>query len=128
MITHQPRNNYPLGCEQHLQFDCGCPGYPSIQNALRDCGNNCQHRPHINRCVRCQAAQLIDTLQTRTDRFIERIIELQDEIERNTPPAGHLNIPIPIETAEQIVDTNRILFALETIRTAITQTYNGNNQ
>ena len=116
-----------MGCDLHYQMDCGCPGYPSIQNVLRDCGHNCQHRPYRDRCIRCQAARLIDTLQTRTARYLDRIVDLQDETERNTPPAGYINIQLPIGLVERIIETDRILFALEPIRTAITQAYNGND-
>ena len=76
--------DYPFGCNFHMVTDCGCPGYPTLQTTLRDCGNKCQERPRNNRCVRCQAADMIDRYQTRGDRYLERIIELQDHIEQAT--------------------------------------------
>jgi len=125
MRTTNMRHN--LGCEQHAVHDCGCPGYPSLQTALRDCGRDCIDWRHTERCIRCQAADMIDRYKTRSERYLERIIELQDETERNTPPAGYINIQLPIGLVERIIETDRILFALEPIRTAITQAYNGDN-
>ena len=116
-----------MGCNTHAVHDCGCPGYPSISSALRDCGNNCEERPYVDRCIRCQAARLIDTLQNRTSRYLDRIVDLQDELETVTPPAGYIHIQLPIGLIEQIVDTNRILFAIEPIRTAILNAYNGHD-
>jgi hypothetical protein len=116
-----------LGCEQHARHDCGCPGYPNLQTALRDCGGLCQIVPHADRCIRCQAARLIDTLQNRNGRYLERIIDLQNEAEHNAPPAGYINIQLPIGLIETIIETDRILFAIEPIRTAIKHAYNGND-
>lgn len=127
MIDYRPRNNHPIGCETHYASDCGCPGYPSISSALRDCGNHCDQVPYIDRCIRCQAARLIDTLTTRSERYLDRIVDLQDELETVTPPAGYIHIELPIGLVEQIVDTNRILFAIEPIRTAILNAYNGHD-
>ncbi len=70
-----------LGCEQHAVHDCGCPGYPNLQTALRDCGGICQIVPHDQRCIRCQAARLIDTLQNRNARYLDRILNLQDTLD-----------------------------------------------
>ena len=116
-----------IGCDLHYTHDCGCPGYPSISSALRDCGQLCAERPYTRRCIRCQAARLIDTLQNRTARYLDRIVDLQDELETVTPPAGYIHIQLPIGLVEQIVDTNRILFAIEPIRTAILNAYNGHD-
>jgi len=116
-----------FGCEKHAVHDCGCPGYPNLQSALRDCGNLCEIVPYIDRCIRCQAARLIDTLQNRTTRYLARIIDLQNEAEHNAPPAGYLTITLPIGLVETIIETDRILFALEPIRTAIHQAYTGND-
>jgi hypothetical protein len=112
-----------LGCEQHATHDCGCPGYPNLQTALRDCGNHCHNLPYIDRCIRCQAARLIDTLQNRNGRYLERIIELQDTIDELSPPHGHITIHLPTATIEQIVETDRIFPALEELRTAINNTW-----
>jgi len=70
-----------MGCTTHAVHDCGCPGYPNLQTALRDCGGLCQIIPHPDRCIRCQAARLIDTLQNRNARYLDRILHLQDTLE-----------------------------------------------
>ena len=75
-------NTNTLGCRQHAVHDCGCPGYPSLQSALRDCGGDCIDWRHTERCLRCQAADLIDRYKTRSERYLERIIELQETIEK----------------------------------------------
>lgn len=116
-----------IGCEWHQTHNCGCPGYPSISSALRDCGNNCEERPYARRCIRCQAARLIDTLQNRTARYLDRIVDLQDELEDFTPELGYIHIELPIGLVEEIVTTNRIIFAIEPIRTAILQAYTGDD-
>lgn len=82
MNTHMTTPNYPHGCAYHREFNCGCPGYPTLQNVLRECGNDCVDRTRNHRCVRCQAADMIDTLNTRTQRYLDRIIHLQDTIDR----------------------------------------------
>ena len=114
-----------MGCDLHYQTDCGCPGYPSIQTALRDCGQPCWTRPHTLRCIRCQAADQIDRYKQRSERYLDRIVDLQEEAERAAAPAGYINIQLPIGLVEQIIETERILFALEHIRTAITKAYEG---
>ena len=108
MIDHRPRNNQPIGCEIHMMFDCGCAGYPSMQTALRDCGGICEMVPYIDRCIRCQAARLIDTLKTRSERYLDRIIHLQDTIEELSPPAGHVAIHLPISTVQRIVAAQQV--------------------
>lgn len=125
MIDHMPRNNYPIGCETHMAFDCGCAGYPSMQTALRDCGNHCDQVPYIDRCIRCQAARLIDTLTTRSERYLERIIHLQDTIEELSPPAGHVAVHLPVTTVERIVTTDRMFPTLDTLRDAIQAAWEG---
>ena len=125
MSNYRPRNNHPIGCETHYAFDCGCPGYPSIQTALRDCGNHCDQVPYIDRCIRCQAARLIDTLTTRSERYLERIIHLQDTIEELSPPAGHVSVHLPISTVERIVTTDRMFPTLDTLRDAIQAAWEG---
>ena len=112
-------------CNLHYSAQCGCPGYPTMASVLRDCGNPCWARPHTLRCLRYQAADTIERLEQRVERFLERIVELQEEAERNTPMVGYINIPIPIAVAEQIIETDRILFALEHFRAAINETLNG---
>ena len=76
--------DYPYGCNYHMVTDCGCPGYPSLQTVLRDCGNDCIDWRRSERCLRCQAADMIDRYQTRSERYLDRIIELQDHIEDAT--------------------------------------------
>ena len=125
MIDYRPRNNHPIGCETHYAFDCGCPGYPSMQTALRDCGNHCDQVPYIDRCIRCQAARLIDTLTTRSERYLERIIHLQDTIEELSPPAGHVAVHLPVTTVERIVTTDRMFPTLDTLRDAIQAAWEG---
>ena len=111
-------NTNTLGCRQHAVHDCGCPGYPSLQSALRDCGGDCIDWRHTERCIRCQAADMIDRYKTRSERFLERIIELQETIEDLSPPAGYISIHVPVETVERIVETDRIFHALDPIREA----------
>ena len=118
-------SDYPYGCNYHMVTDCGCPGYPSIQTALRDCGGICEMVPYIDRCIRCQAARLINTLQNRTERYRDRIIDLQETIEELSPPAGHVAIHLPITTVERIVTTDRMFPTLETLREAIQAAWEG---
>jgi len=118
---------YITGCNYHLVHDCGCPGYPSLQEILRGCGKDCIDWQRSERCIRCQAADMIDRYKTRSERYLDRIIELQETNEELSPPAGHVSIHVPIDTIERIIETDRILFALEPIRTAIHQAYTGND-
>jgi len=106
------------GCPEHLVIDCGCPGYPSLQTVLRDCGKDCVDWRHTERCIRCQAADYIDRYKTRSERYLERIIELQDTIEDLSPPSGYISIHVPINTVERIVETDKMLHALGHIRDA----------
>lgn len=117
--------DYPYGCNYHLVDDCGCPGYPSIQERLRGCGNDCADWKRSERCLRCQAADMIDRYKTRSERYLERIIELQETVEELTAPAGHVSIDIPIETVERIVTTDRMFPTLEQLRDAIHAAWEG---
>lgn len=102
-------------------------GYPSLTSALRDCGNpNCEIRPHIHRCLRCQAADELDQRNRHIQRLVDRLMEYQEELERVTPPAGYIDIYLPIELVEQIVETDRIFPALDQIRCAIIDAWRGN--
>lgn len=97
-----------------------------MQQVLRDCGNQwCATMQHTRRCIRCQAADMIDRYKVRSERYLERIIELQDEAERNTPPAGYVAINIPITTVEQIITTDRMFPTLEQLRDAIHAAWEG---
>lgn len=115
----------PFGCHLHARTDCGCPGYPTFPDILRDCGSPslCRHRPRDYRCLRCQAADIIVRLENRNAAYLERILELQDTIEELTPPVGHITIHLPTTTVENIVQTDRIFPALEELRTAINTTW-----
>lgn len=71
------------------------------------------------------AADMIDRYQLRSRRYLERIIDLQDELERATPPAGYVSINLPVETVEQIVTTDRMFPTLEQLRNAILAAWEG---
>ena len=71
------------------------------------------------------AADMIDRYQLRSRRYLERIIDLQDELERATPPAGYVSINLPVETVEQIVTTDRMFPTLEQLRHAILAAWEG---
>jgi len=118
-------NDYPYGCNYHLVTDCGCPGYPNLQSALRDCGNLCQIIPYSDRCIRCQAADMIDRYKTRSERHLDRIIELQETTEELSPPAGHISIHVPIDTVERIIETDRMFHALDQLRDSIQAAWEG---
>ena len=79
---NQHPSNHTNGCKLHMVTDCGCPGYPSLQNVLRDCGNNCGDYRQQDRCIRCQAAAMIDRYKTRSERYLERILHLQETVDR----------------------------------------------
>lgn len=111
------------GCHEHARTDCGCPGYPSLQQVLRDCGNDCANLNHPSRCIRCQAAQMIDRLQTRNSNYLDRILELQTALEHTTAATGTIWIQLPVTTVEQIATTGRIFPALDVIRDAILTTW-----
>ena len=115
--------NYPFGCNFHMVTDCGCPGYPTLQTVLRDCGKNCAELPRNQRCLRCDAADMIDRYSNRSDRYLERIIELQKTIEDLSPPQGHISIHVPVDTIERIIETDRMFHALEQLRDAINQAW-----
>ena len=117
--------DYPYGCNYHLVTDCGCLGYPSIQDRLRGYGDACADLKHTERCLLCQGADMIDRYKTRSERYLERIIELQETNEELTPPAGHVSIHIPIETVERIVTTDRMFPTLEQLRDAIHAAWEG---
>lgn len=117
--------DYPYGCNYHMVPDCGCPGYPSLQERLRGCGNDCIDLKRSERCLRCQAADMIDRYKTRSERYLERIIELQETNEELSPPAGHVSIHIPIDTVERIVTTDRMFPTLEQLRDAIHAAWEG---
>jgi hypothetical protein len=116
---------YITGCSTHLVTDCGCAGYPSVQNVLRDCGNDCIDWRHTERCISCQAADQIDRYKTRSERYLERIVELQEELEALTPPAGYVAIHMPIDTVERIVETDRVFHALEQLRDSALRAWEG---
>ena len=71
------------------------------------------------------AADMIDRYQLRSRRYLERIIDLQDELERATPPAGYVSVNLPVETVEQIVTTDRMFPTLEQLRNAILAAWEG---
>jgi hypothetical protein len=116
---------YITGCPIHLVTDCGCAGYPSLQNVLRDCGNDCIDYRHTERCMRCQAADYIDRYKKRSERYLERIVELQEELETVTPPAGYISVHVPIETVERIVETGRMFNDLDELHTCIHRAWEG---
>lgn len=68
---------------------------------------------------------MIDRYQLRSRRYLERIIDLQDELERATPPAGYVSVNIPVETVEQIVTTDRMSPTLEQLRDTIYAAWEG---
>lgn len=112
-------------CPTHLQMECGCPGYPTIQQRLRDCGNvACIVALRYHKCIRCQAAAHIDRIEHRNHLMLERVIALQDTIEQTSSAKDMVLVPIPFATVEDIVATDRIFPALETLRTAIVDAYN----
>jgi hypothetical protein len=78
--------NYTSGlCDEHAQPDCGCPGYPTLQEQLIDCGDpTCYDGRRWNTCLQHQAANMIERYKVRSERYLERIIYLQDIIERQT--------------------------------------------
>jgi len=68
---------------------------------------------------------MIDRYKTRSERYLERIIELQETNEELIPPAGHVSIHIPIDTVERIVTTDRMFPTLEQLRDAIHAAWEG---
>jgi hypothetical protein len=56
--------------------------------------------------------------------MLERVIALQDTIEQTSSNKDMVLVPIPFATVEDIVATDRIFPALETLRTAIVNAYN----
>ena len=96
-----------------------------MQTVLRGCGKDCIDRKRTDRCLRCQAADMIDRYKTRSERYLERIIELQETVEELTPPAGHVSIHIPIDTVERIVETDRMFPTLDQLRDAIHAAWEG---
>ena len=95
--------------------------------------NEREDHGHTDCWLHHQAADQIDRYETRSEHYLERIIELQEEAQRAAAPAGYINIQIPIGLVEQIIveqiiETERILFALEHIRTVITKAYDGNDR
>lgn len=66
---------YP-GCTDHWRFDCGCEGWPSTQQKLREsCANSCKLKNAVTHCVGCSAASHIDSLERRlaaTERLLEK--------------------------------------------------------
>ena len=117
--------DYPYGCNYHLVNDCGCPGYPSLQEILRECGKDCADWKRSERCLRCQAADMIDRYKTRSERYLERIIELQETVEELSPQTGYITISVPTAIVEQIVTTDRIFPTLEQLRDAIHAAWEG---
>lgn len=71
------------------------------------------------------AADMIGRYKTRSELYLERIIDLQDELERATPPAGYVSINIPIDTVQQIVTTDRMFPTLDQLRHAILAAWEG---
>ena len=118
-------SDYPYGCNYHMVDDCGCPGYPTLQEILRDCGNDCIDWKSSERCTRCQAADMIDRYKTRSELHLERIIELQETNEGLSPPAGHISIHVPIDTVERIIETDRMFHALDQLRDSIHAAWEG---
>jgi hypothetical protein len=68
---------------------------------------------------------MIDRYKTRSERYLDRIIELQETNEELSPPAGHVSIHIPIDTVERIVTTDRMFPTLEQLRDAIHAAWEG---
>lgn len=68
---------------------------------------------------------MIDRYKTRSERYLDRIIELQETNEELSPPAGHVNISVPTAIVEQIVTTDRIFPTLEQLRDAIHAAWEG---
>ena len=68
---------------------------------------------------------MIDRYKLRSERYLERIIDLQDELERATPPAGHVSIHIPTDTVERIVTTGITPPTLNQLRDAIHAAWEG---
>ena len=118
-------SDYPYGCNYHLVTDCGCPGYPSLQEILRGCGKDCIDWQRSERCLRCQAADMIDRYKTRSERYLDRIIELQETNEELLPPAGHVSIHVPSDTVERIIETDRMFHALDQLRSSIQAAWEG---
>lgn len=68
---------------------------------------------------------MIDRYKTRSERYLDRIIELQKTNEELSPPAGHVTISVPTAIVEQIVTTDRIFPTLEQLRDAIHAAWEG---
>jgi hypothetical protein len=78
-------NYTPALCKEHVQPDCGCPGYPTLQERLIDCGDpSCYDGGRWNTCLQHQAANMIESYKVRSERYLERIMHLQEIIERQT--------------------------------------------
>lgn len=76
--------NYKPGlCKEHLQPDCGCSGYPTLQERLIDCGDpTCYDGRRWNTCLQHQAANMIERYKVRSERYLERIMDLQEMVDR----------------------------------------------
>jgi hypothetical protein len=106
-------------------MDCGCPGYPTIQQQLRDCGNAaCIDARRYHKCIRCQAAEHIERVEHRNQLMLERVLALQDAIQETSGDKHTVLVPIPFATVEDIVATNRMFPSLDILRQAIIDAYN----
>lgn len=76
--------NYTSGlCDEHIQPDCGCPGFPTLQEQLIDCGDpKCFDGRRWHTCLQHQAANMIERYKVRSERYLDRIIHLQEIVDR----------------------------------------------